>query len=72
MAKLKIDRFYDLSCDICGRWWSTDYDGGPGMAPSREYLEKAATKAGWHRSKDKNVCPECYKTMKENGGKTNE
>lgn len=65
MADLKADRFYDLRCDHCYMWWSTDFDGGRGMYYSRESLLGDAKLAGWRRRGYKNLCPECFRKFKE-------
>lgn len=65
--KIRIDTYYDITCDSCGRSWSTDFnanngqmdDGGMGMATSKQWLSKVAYKSGWKCRKGKTLCPEC-------------
>lgn len=65
--KIRIDTYYDITCDSCGRSWSTDFnvnngqmgDGGMGMATSKQRLSKVAYKSGWKCRKGKTLCPEC-------------
>lgn len=59
--KIRIDTYYDITCDSCGRSWSTDFnanngqmdDGGMGMATSKQWLSKVAYKSGWKCRKAK-------------------
>lgn len=67
--QIKIDTYFDISCECCARSWSTDFDGnkmavitgtgGMGMATDRKWLRKAATKAGWKCKDGRTLCPEC-------------
>lgn len=68
--KVRIDTYYDLTCDSCARSWSTDFrvddrrmdvngDGGMGMARSKSHLSKAAYRAGWKCFRGRILCPEC-------------
>ncbi len=36
MAVIRVDTYYDLTCDECGRSWSTDFD----------YSNKSMSKCG--------------------------
>lgn len=67
--KIRIDTYYDITCDGCCRSWSTDFDGnkmttyknygGMGMAANKQWLGKSAYAAGWRNYKGKTLCPEC-------------
>ena len=59
---LRIDRYYDLTCDSCGRSRSTDFDMG--MSMNKESCLKCATNEGWREVNGKTVCPECAKLIK--------
>lgn len=73
MPKIRIDAYYDVTCDACGRSWSTDFnaragrmatltgDGGMGMALSRSGLSKAAYAYGWKCVRGRTLCPDCVK-----------
>jgi len=72
--KIRIDTYYDLTCDNCARSWSTDFDyvskkmnqlnvGGMGMAMDRNSLYHMAYKAGWKCRKGKTLCPECLQNV---------
>lgn len=73
--KIRIDTYYDLTCDHCGCSWSTDFNvndggmnkyGGMGMATSKKLLSKIAYKAGWKCRGGKTLCHECLKKVKDN------
>lgn len=70
--KIKIDAYYDITCDGCRMSWSTDFDaerkmmgrygnGGMGMATNKAWLSKAAYQSGWKCKGGKTLCPECLK-----------
>lgn len=67
--KIKIDTYFDITCDGCAKSWSTDFnaserqmtDGGMGMATSKQWLSKAAYRSGWKCIKNKTLCPECVR-----------
>lgn len=71
--KIKIDTYYDITCQNCGKSWSTDFnantkqmtDGGMGMATSKQWLSKTAYKAGWKCKNGQTLCPECVETFRE-------
>ena len=54
-----IDTYYDITCDRCGRHWSTDYQYG--MYESKSLLSKTAYDEGWRNINGKNICPKCSK-----------
>lgn len=68
--KIRIDTYYDITCDECCRSWSTDFnardgkmnycgDGGMGMARNKTILTKSAYASGWKYKSGKTLCPEC-------------
>lgn len=73
IMKIRIDTYFDISCDSCGKSWSTDFnantnsmtDGGMGMATSKQWLSKAAYRSGWKCKNGKTLCPECVKRCTE-------
>lgn len=71
-TKLRIDTYYDLTCDDCARSWSTDFNGseqrmgsgGMGMAQNRAELDRLARRTGWRCLGGRTLCPECWKREK--------
>jgi len=72
--KIRIDTYFDLTCDNCSRSWSTDFDcriqkmdpnggGGMGMATDKQWLRKQANSHGWKNRAGKTLCPECLKKI---------
>lgn len=62
---MKPERFYDLKCDTCGRWLSSDF--GTGMLYSREECLKIAKAIGFKDTILGTACPTCRRdTFKEN------
>ena len=67
--KIRIDTYYDITCDKCGRSWSTDFSyndramtaAGMGMWQNKALLLKAAYKSGWKYRKGATLCPDCLK-----------
>ena len=68
--KIRIDTYYDLTCDECSRSWSTDFnandrkmnrndDGGMGMETNKQRLTRLAYASGWKYKRGKTLCPEC-------------
>ncbi len=68
--KIRIDTYYDLTCDECSRSWSTDFnaneqrmnrndDGGMGMETNKQRLSRLAYASGWKCKRGKTLCPEC-------------
>ena len=67
IMKIRIDTYFDITCDSCGNSWSTDfnyntrqmYDGGMGMATNKQELRNLAYRSGWKCRKGKTLCPKC-------------
>lgn len=67
--RIRIDTYYDLTCDACSRSWSTDFNGnerrmdhfggGMGMEIDKKRLYRLAKKTGWRCINGRTVCPEC-------------
>ncbi len=72
MAQIRIDTYFDITCDNCSRSWSTDFngyahrmdtDGGMGMATDKQWLRKSALKTGWKCKNGITLCPDCVKML---------
>lgn len=63
---MKTEKWYDVKCEICRRYLSTDF--GYGMQPTRELALKYAKEVGYKTKNNKNVCPHCYPTEKGGEG----
>lgn len=68
--KIRIDTYYDITCDCCSRSWSTDFnandrkmnrndEGGMGMETNKQRLSRLAYASGWKYKNGKTLCPEC-------------
>jgi hypothetical protein len=57
MSKIKLDAYYDVSCQHCGKSRSADYEKG--MEMSKELLSKKAYSEGWKCIGGKTLCPAC-------------
>lgn len=68
--KIRIDTYYDITCDHCSRSWSTDFnaneqkmnrndEGGMGMETNKQRLSRLAYASGWKCKNGKTLCPEC-------------
>lgn len=54
---MKVERWYDICCDYCGRHLSTDFNTG--MLTSREEALQYAKKKGFRQMKGETLCPHC-------------
>ena len=58
---IKIDIYFDITCDQCGRSRSTDYQLGYDFAKNTDKVNfrKKAIKEGWTQNKETNqtLCP---------------
>lgn len=72
---IRIDTYYDITCDCCAKSWSTDFDcanksmgkygsGGMGMAMSKSELKRFAYMSGWKYHDGKTLCPDCVAKCK--------
>lgn len=59
---MKIETWYDIGCDICGRHRSTDFCYG--WEEKRKGFSVKARKEGWKFKNGKNICPICVKEGK--------
>ena len=57
---LKVDRYFDITCSVCGRSLSTDF--GRGMAPSAAMARKWAREEGFSCKHGRTVCRDCAGT----------
>lgn len=60
---MRVERWYDISCESCGRYLSTDFDAG--MFRSRQRAILAARENGFKTEAGKNICPICIRKNKE-------
>lgn len=60
--KLKTSTFYDISCDKCGRWASTDWQVG--QFYSRQECITWAKNSGWKTVEGHNNCFGCVMSNK--------
>ncbi len=59
---MKVLRYYDIQCDDCGRFRSTDYCAG--METNLDRIKVLAEKEGWTFIKGNgNMCPVCSRKM---------
>lgn len=58
---MKLERYYDLGCNKCGRHRSTDFFKG--FERSAPFLRAMAKKEGWRTDKvtGNTLCPICAK-----------
>lgn len=54
---LKVDKYYDMHCSICGFNRSTDFEKG--MDNNLESIRKMAYSEGWRLHNGKMYCPNC-------------
>lgn len=55
--KIRVDRYYDVTCCWCGRSLSSDFECG--MAPSLPLARKWALEKGFTVQNGLTVCPFC-------------
>jgi hypothetical protein len=60
--KRYIDTYYDLTCSVCAKSRSTDYEMG--METRKDILLKHAHSEGW-QCIDKLLCPDCVRRKRE-------
>lgn len=59
---MKVIRYYDIQCDDCGRFRSTDYCAG--METNLDRIKVLAEREGWTSVRGKgNRCPVCSRKM---------
>lgn len=66
MKLIKVTKFYDVQCDKCSRWLSTDF--GVGMGYSTEMARRWAKDVGFivDKNTEKTLCPYCKKEAAAN------
>lgn len=57
---MKVDKYYDVGCNICGRHLSTDFKCGMAETPAQARVW--AKQVGFT---SKNICPICVVEMQE-------
>lgn len=68
--KIRVDTYYDLTCDGCCCTWSADFDAknrcmggwgnvGMGMYQNKKLLVEHAYATGWKCRGGRTLCPEC-------------
>lgn len=60
---MKVEKFYDICCENCYCYLSTDYDTG--FALSREQAIAWAKEKGFRDLNGRTLCPDCLKRIKE-------
>lgn len=60
---LKLEKYYDIGCDLCGFHFSTDF--AKGMYNNPTTIRKIAKKDGWISNPEtgENICPICRKKL---------
>lgn len=58
-TSLKIETWYDIRCDKCGLYRSTDFGWGSGT--DKKALRKYAKSEGWRCVSGETLCPNCVK-----------
>jgi hypothetical protein len=59
---LKINRYYDIRCDICCKSRSVDINGGLGMWTfDAKSFRNQLKREGWKSRQNMNLCPTCAK-----------
>ena len=58
---MKVDKYYDVGCDVCGRHLSTDWKYG--MFASAKEARQFAKGEGFTEYNGLNVCPSCYRDI---------
>lgn len=54
---LKVDTYFDITCNICGFSRSTDYEKS--FETSMKRIRKCAKEEGWRCIGGETICPEC-------------
>lgn len=63
--KIRLDTYYDVTCDSCARSRSTDFEMG--METEKSILAKRAYSEGWKCIIGKTLCPECVRKKRAGG-----
>lgn len=61
--KIRIDTYYDLTCDSCARSRSTDFEKG--METQKGLLMKIAYAEGWKCVMGETLCPDCIRRLRK-------
>ena len=61
--QIRIEKYLDVGCDICGKHRSTDFNKGmytaKNVTRAQEILKQMAFNEGWTYINGKTCCPEC-------------
>ena len=64
ILKIKIDTYYDITCQNCGFSRSTDF--GKGFDMNKQRITRLAYEEGWKCKNGQTLCPECVNRKKVN------
>ena len=59
MAQLKVEKYFDIGCDVCAKHLSTDYEMG--MYSTANEARMIAKDIGFRFVNSRNLCPQCYR-----------
>ena len=63
LGQIKIEQYYDIGCEECGRHLSTDFHRG--MSQSKIQAVKWALREGFKVVDGKTLCPNCVRKLAE-------
>ena len=58
-SKIQILNYYDIQCDKCSRFRSSDF--GAGLEDNKGRLQRTAYREGWGRRANMTLCPDCLR-----------
>lgn len=61
---MKVEKYYDVGCDFCGRHLSTDFYAG--FFTKREWALREAKRIGFRTRQGQNICPDCLEERRKN------
>ena len=68
--QIRIEKYLDIGCDICGMHRSTDFNKGmyivKNITKAQEILRHIAIQEGWGQKNNLTCCPICMKNKEEN------
>lgn len=66
---IRVEPYYDTTCDVCGRSVSSDFVRG--MAPTKAMAKTWAWEEGFRCINKRVYCPDCLREKEENKSKKN-
>ena len=66
---IRVEPYYDTTCDVCGRSVSSDFERG--MAPTKLMAKIWAWEEGFRCINKKVYCPDCLREKEESKSKKN-